>query len=288
MIEAHIIIDAISSICATTKSPPSCNFTPLSFRTFLKCIHQVVVVVVIRSFFEASAACGVRLPFIFRGVTTLICRRISFLSRAGCFPARSTTFCCLRFAGNSFRRRRRCILLRANRRFVRRRFNFSASQVLELDQISPFIFQLHSSSSSVCVCVCVLCVVCCVCERERENVFETKKKTKKKIEERNFLVVVIFLDERPTDDESDVERARRRQRDVADDENVPQRFEIGICSHLFPRANAVLLYRGPQSRLFFGFPVPSKRSRRRGRSRCVFPSFLHHVGLGSRNIFIRR
>jgi hypothetical protein len=112
-------------------------------------------------------------------------------------------------------------------------------------------------------------------------VFETKKKTKKKIEERNFLVVVIFLDERPTDDESDVERARRRQRDVADDENVPQRFEIGICSHLFPRANAVLLYRGPQSRLFFGFPVPSKRSSRRGRSRCVFPSF--HVG-SSRNI----
>ena len=155
MIEAHIIIDAISSICATTKSPPSCNFTPLSFRTFLKCIHQVVVVVVIRSFFEASAACGVRLPFIFRGVTTLICRRISFLSRAGCFPARSTTFCCLRFAGNSFRRRRRCILLRANRRFVRRRFNLSASQVLELDQISPFIFQLHSSSSPVFVCVCV-------------------------------------------------------------------------------------------------------------------------------------
>ena len=89
------------------------------------------------------------------------------------------------------------------------------------------------------------------------------------------------MDERPTDDESDVERARRRQRDVADDENVPQRFEIGICSHLFPRANAVLLYRGPQSRLFFGFPVPSKRSSRRGRSRCVFPSF--HVG-SSRNI----
>ena len=92
---------------------------------------------------------------------------------------------------------------------------------------------------------------------------------------------MIFLDERPTDDESDVERARRRQRDVADDENVPQRFEIGICSHLFPRANAVRLYRGPQSRLFFGFPVPSKRSSRRGRSRCVFPSF--HVG-SSRNI----
>ena len=103
----------------------------------------------------------------------------------------------------------------------------------------------------------------------------SEKHTQKKIEE-IFLVVVNWT--------------KRRQRwdvaadDVADDENVPQRFEIGICSHLFPRANAVLLYRGPQSRLFFGFPVPSKRSRRRGRSRCVFPPFT--LGAAATSLFV--